>query len=61
MPLFIQPSYDGSYSNRAYNHTSTELLLDQLLLGYDTGVWTADEVKTPCEGQLESDCSPEMQ
>ena len=34
---------------------------DQLSLGYDTGVWTADEVKFPCEGQLGSECSPEMQ
>ena len=29
--------------------------------GYDTGVWTADEVKFPCVGQLGSECSPEMQ
>ena len=34
---------------------------DQLSLGYDTGVWTADEVKFPCVGQLGSECSPEMQ
>ena len=29
---------------------------DQLSLGYDTGVWTADEVKFPCVGQLGSEC-----
>ena len=34
---------------------------DQLSLGYDTGVWTADEVKFPCVGQRGSECSPEMQ
>ena len=34
---------------------------DQLSLGYDTGVWTADEVKFPCAEQLGSECSPEMQ
>ena len=32
---------------------------DQLSLGYDTGVWTADEVKFPCAEQLGSECSPE--
>ena len=36
-------------------------LRDKLSLGYGTGVWTADEVKFPCVGQLESECSPEMQ
>ena len=30
---------------------------DKLSLGYRTGVWTADEVKFPCVGQLESECS----
>ena len=34
---------------------------DQLSLGYDTGVWTADEVKFPWVGQLGSEFSPEMQ
>ena len=34
---------------------------DQLSLGYNTGVWTADEVMFPCVGQLGSECSPEMQ
>ena len=33
----------------------------QLLLGCDKGVWTADEVKMPCVGQLGSECSPERQ
>ena len=27
----------------------------------NTRVWTADEVKSPCEGQLGSEHSPEMQ
>ena len=34
---------------------------DQLSLGYDTRVWTADEVKLPCAEQLGSECSPKMQ
>ena len=34
---------------------------DQLSLGYNTGVWKADEVKFPCAEQLGSECSPEMQ
>ena len=34
---------------------------DQLSLGYDTRVWTADEVKLPCAEQLGPECSPKMQ
>ena len=34
---------------------------DQLLQGYEAGVWTGDEVKTPCEEQLGSEHSQEMQ
>jgi len=34
---------------------------DQLSPDNETRVWTADEAKTPCEGQLGSEYSPEMQ
>jgi len=30
------------------------------LQGYEAKVWTADEVKTPCEGQLGSENFQEM-
>ena len=29
-----------------------------IAIGYDTGVWTADEVMFPCVGQLGTECSP---
>ena len=33
---------------------------DRLSLGYNTGVWMADELMCPCEGQLGSDYSLKM-
>ena len=34
---------------------------DQLSPGYETRIWTTDEGTTFCEGQLGSECFPEMQ
>ena len=57
-PIFLSQQKSNVSQTKAlqwYQHR------DQLSLGYDTGVWTADEVKFPCAEQLGSECSPEMQ